>query len=94
LQIADYVSNLQSAVYNLQSAMDLLWLGYDGLAVRYVDVVAVLFYRPDLDGRIIRDYGRVPINVRAVVVTSDGVFWPSSWRADQLRRRWSRWRRR
>jgi hypothetical protein len=74
--------------------MDLLWLGYDGLAVRYVDVVAVLFYRPDLDGRIIRGYGRVPTNVRAVVVTSDGVFWPSSWRADQLRRRWARWRRR
>jgi hypothetical protein len=73
--------------------MDLLWLGYDGLAVRYVDVVAVLFYRPDLDGRIVQDYGRVPTNVRAVVVTSDGVFWPSSWRADQLRRRWARWRR-
>jgi len=74
------------------SVMDVLWLGYDGLAVRYADVMAVLFYRPDLDVRILRDYGRVPVNVRAVVVTSDGLFWPSRWRAEQIRRRWSRWR--
>lgn len=72
--------------------MDLLWLGYDGLSVRYADVVAVLFYRPSLDTRIVRAYGRVPANVRAVVVTSDGTFWPSSWRVEQLRRRWAHWR--
>ena len=68
-------------------------LGYDGISVRYADVVAVLFYRPALDTRIVRAYGHVPANVRAVVVTSDGTFWPSSWRAEQLRRRLARWRR-
>jgi hypothetical protein len=73
--------------------MEWLWLGYDGLSVRYTDVVAVLFYRPALDARIIRAYGRVPENVCAVVVTSDGSFWPSRWRVDQLRRRWARWRK-
>jgi hypothetical protein len=72
--------------------MDLLWLGYDGLSVRYADVKAVLFYRPTLDGRIIRAYGYVPANIRAVVVTADGAFWPSSWRPDQLRQRWALWR--
>ena len=72
--------------------MDLLWLGYDGLSVRYADVMAVLFYRPSLDARIARTYGHVPANVRAVVVTSDGTFWPSSWRPDQLRQRWAHWR--
>lgn len=72
--------------------MELLWLGYDGLSVRYADVAAVLFYRSTLDARIISAYGRVPLNVRAVVVTGDGVFWPSSWRAEHLRQRWARWR--
>jgi hypothetical protein len=72
--------------------MDLLWLGYDGLSVRYADVSAVLFYRPNLDARIARAYGHVPTNIRSVVVTSDGMFWPSSWRAEHLRRRWARWR--
>jgi hypothetical protein len=72
--------------------MDVLWLGYDGLSVRYVDVAAVLFYRPALDGRIIGAYGRVPANIRAVVVTSDGVFWPSSRSAEQIRERWAIWR--
>jgi hypothetical protein len=73
--------------------MDLLWLGYDSLSVRYADVAAILFYRPSLDGRIIRAYGRVPANVRAVVVTNDGAFWPSSWQVEQIRERWSAWRR-
>jgi hypothetical protein len=73
--------------------MDLLWLGYDGLSIRYVDVAAVLRYHPSLDARIVSAYGRVPLNVRAVVVTSDGVFLPSSWPAEQLRRRWSSWRK-
>jgi hypothetical protein len=72
--------------------MDLLWLGYNGLSVRYADVSAVLFYRPTLDARIVHAYGHVPSNIRSVVVTSDGMFLPSSWRAEQLRRRWSRWR--
>jgi hypothetical protein len=72
--------------------MDLLWLGYDDLSVRYLDVAAVLLYNSSLDARIIRAYGRVPANIRAVVVTDDGLFLPSSWPAEQLRRRWARWR--
>ncbi len=43
--------------------MDLLWLGYDGLSVRFVDVTAVLLYHPSLDARIVSAYGRVPANV-------------------------------
>lgn len=73
-------------------SMDLLWLGYDGLSVRYADVVAVLFYHPALDARIARTYGHVPGNVRAVVVTHEGAFFPSSWSAEQVRRRLAVWR--
>ncbi len=72
--------------------MDVLWLGYDGLSVAYSDMVAVLLYRPALDARIVGAYGRVPANVRAVVMTSDGAFWPSSWSPAQIRRRWASWR--
>jgi len=74
--------------------MDLLWLGYDDLSVRYGDVAAVLLYHSSLDARILSAYGRVPANVRAVVVTGDGQFLPSSWPAEQLRQRWSQWRSR
>jgi hypothetical protein len=72
--------------------MDLLWLGYDGLSVRYIDVAAILLYHPSLDARIIGTYGRVPATVRAVVVTGDGAYLPSSWSAKHLRQRWSSWR--
>lgn len=72
--------------------MDQIWLGYDGLVVRYVDVTAVLLYHPSLDTRIISAYGRVPANVRAIVVTDDGSYLPSSWPAEHLRQRWSSWR--
>jgi len=72
--------------------MDLLWLGYDDLSVRYADVAAVLLYHSSLDARIISAYGRVPGNIRAVVVTGDGLYLPSSWPASQLRRRWASWR--
>lgn len=72
--------------------MDVLWLGYDGLSVRFADVAAVLLYHSSLDARVMSAYGRVPTNVRAVVVTSDGAFLPSSWPAEQLRQRWSYWR--
>ena len=72
--------------------MDVLWLGYDGLSVAYGDVVAVLLYRPALDPHIMSSYGRVPANVRAVVMTSDGTFLPSSWSPAQIRRRWASWR--
>ena len=72
--------------------MDQLWLGYDGLSVRYGDVTAILLYNPSLDTRIISAYGRVPTNVRAIVVTDDGSYLPSSWPAEHLRQRWSSWR--
>ena len=72
--------------------MDLLWLGYDDLSVRYRDVAAVVLYRSSFDARIMSAYGRVPANVRAVVVTGDGLFLPSSWPAEQLRQRWAHWR--
>ena len=72
--------------------MDLLWLGYDGLSIRFADLAAVLVYNSSLDARIISAYGRVPANIRAVVVRSDGAFLPSSWPAEQLRQRWASWR--
>ncbi|HNP71203.1 MAG TPA: hypothetical protein PLO33_03055 [Kouleothrix sp.] len=72
--------------------MELLWLGYDGLSVRYGDVAAILQYNASLDARITRAYGRVPANVRAIVVTGEGAYLPSSWTVDQLRQRWLQWR--
>lgn len=72
--------------------MDLLWLGYDGLSVPYAEVAAIVFYTPALDGRIARSYGRVPEQIGAVVVMSDGAFLPSRWRVDLLRRWLARWR--
>ena len=72
--------------------MDHLWLGYDNLVVQCADVSVVLLYHRALDHRIVVTFGRVPSNVQTVVVTNDGSYWPSSWRADQLRSRLTRWR--
>jgi hypothetical protein len=72
--------------------MDQLWLGYDDLTLRCADVAAILHYHAALDRRIALAYGRVPPSVRAVVVTADGSYWPSRWRAEQLRRRLASWR--
>ena len=72
--------------------MDMLWLGYDGVSVRFTDVSAVLLYHPSLDRRIAVEYGHVPANVRAVVVTVAGAFLPSSLSIEQLRGRLARWR--
>jgi hypothetical protein len=72
--------------------MDTLWLGYDGLVLPFRDVVAVLLYQPALDARIVTAFGRVPRGVQAVVVTAGGAYLPARWRADQLHRRWARWR--
>lgn len=72
--------------------MELLWLGYDNLSVRYADIAAVLFYQAPLDRLITRAYGCVPSNIRAVVITSGGEHWPSSRHAEQLHRHWVRWR--
>ena len=71
--------------------MDLLWLGYNGLTVRCADVTAVLFYHPVLNARIIKSYGRIPANVQAIVVMSDGTFFPSSWSVEHLRQHLTRW---
>ena len=71
--------------------MELLWLGYNGLTVRCADVTAVLFYHPVLNPRIIKSYGRVPVNVQAIVVLSDGTFLPSSWSVEHLRQRLVQW---
>ena len=67
--------------------MEPLWLGYDGLTITYTDVVAVLFYTPLFDTRIIRAYGHVPPAVRAIVVLDDGRYLPSQWSVEQLRQR-------
>jgi hypothetical protein len=84
----------EAKTQNRKSKMELLWLGYDGLSIRFVNVAAVLLYHPSLDMHIVRAYGHVPANIRAVVVTGDGVFLPSSWTAAQIRQRWARWRMR
>lgn len=84
--------NLQSALCDLSYTMDLLWLGYDGLSVRYVDIAAILLYNPSLNARIIRAYGRVPANIRAIVVTGEGTYLPSSWTVEHLRQRLLQWR--
>lgn len=72
--------------------MDQLWLGYDGLTVECAQVSAVLLYQPALASKVLRSYGRIPANIRAVVVTGDGAYLPSSWTAQQLRVRLTRWR--
>jgi hypothetical protein len=72
--------------------VETLWLGYDGLELPFSDVVAVLLYHTALDGNIMRAYGTVPLGVRAVVVTTQGQYFPARWAAAQLRGRWARWR--
>lgn len=72
--------------------MEQLWLGYDGLTVRYAEIAAVLIYHPSLARRILTTSGRIPPNIRAIIVTEDGAFLPSSLTAEQLRLRVARWR--
>ncbi|HMO57070.1 MAG TPA: hypothetical protein PKA05_08310 [Roseiflexaceae bacterium] len=72
--------------------MEELWLGYDGLSVRFADVVAVLRYEPALDQRIRAAYGRVPPTTRAVIVIHDGSYWPARWEIAQIRHRIAAWR--
>ncbi|NTW97195.1 MAG: hypothetical protein HGB28_01430 [Oscillochloris sp.] len=72
--------------------MDTLWLGYDSLTLPFHEIVAVLRYQPALNTRIAQAFGSVPGGIKAVVVTSDGAFLPTRWRADQIRQRWARWR--
>ncbi len=72
--------------------MNDLWLGYDNLSIPYAEIAAVLIYQPAYDRRILSAYGKIPANIRAVVVTTEGRYLPSSWRADQLRQRLIGWR--
>jgi hypothetical protein len=72
--------------------MEELWLGYDGLAVRFADIVAVVRYEPSLDARINSAYGSVPRSTRAVVIMSDGSHWPARWHMQQIRHRIANWR--
>lgn len=71
--------------------MDMLWLGYDGLNLRFDEIAAVLHYQPALNRRIMRAYGRVPRGVLAVVVTVAGAYLPARYPADRLRQRWAAW---
>ena len=72
--------------------MDTLWLGYNGLAIPYTDVVAVLIYGTALDGVLVRSYGFVPPGIQAVVLTATGDYLPARWTPYQLRTRWAGWR--
>lgn len=72
--------------------MELLWLGYDGLSLPYSHVSAVLIYQSALAERVRHSYGRVPANIRAVVVTQAGDYFPSSWSVEHLRARLAHWR--
>jgi hypothetical protein len=69
-----------------------LWLGYDGLALPFTDICAVLYYRPALDRRITRAYGSVPRGIHAVVVNGNGDYLPTRWHVDQIRAHLRRWR--
>jgi hypothetical protein len=72
--------------------MDMLWLGYDGLSIPLSRIVAVVHYRQAWDSFIVRTYGQVPPNVRTIVVTDDGGYYPALRSLDDLHRRWASWR--
>lgn len=73
--------------------MDALWLGYNGLTIPLEKIIAVVLYRPAWDGHILRTYGRLPINVRAVVVTEDGGYYPAGRTMEELHTSWATWRK-
>jgi hypothetical protein len=68
-----------------------LWLGYDGLMVPLQSISALLVYQPAWDRRIIHDYGRVPVDVQAVVLLYDGRVLPARRTLADLRARWNAW---
>ncbi|GIV96571.1 MAG: hypothetical protein KatS3mg057_1228 [Herpetosiphonaceae bacterium] len=72
--------------------MDKLWLGYDGLNIPFGQIVAVMRYRRAWDRHILRTYGRIPANIRAVVVTDDGSYYPAGRTLEDLHARWAAWR--
>jgi hypothetical protein len=74
--------------------MNELWLGYDSVSIPFEQVAAVLIYQRAFDRQILLTHGVLPPVINAVVVTADGRYLPSRWRADQLRQRLSGWRAR
>ena len=68
-----------------------LWLGYDGLVVPFDLISALLVYQPAWDRRLMQAYGRVPADVRAVVLLNDGRMLPARRALDDLQARWSAW---
>ena len=73
------------------SALDDLWLGYDGLVVPFRMISALLVYQPVWDRRIVHDHGRVPNDVQCVVLLHDGRVLPARRALADLRARWSAW---
>lgn len=68
-----------------------LWLGHDGLSVELAAIRALLTYQPAWDRRIAQSYGRVPSDVRAVVLLHDGRMLPARRALDDLHARWAAW---
>lgn len=79
-------------MWSLAIKVEQLWLGYDGLTVQFTTIVAVLHYRSSFNGQIVAGWGRVPANIRAVVVIEDGQYLPSSRAPEELRLRIAAWR--
>lgn len=68
-----------------------LWLGYNELLVPFDAISALLVYQPVWDRRIAQAYGRVPGDVRAVVLLSDGRTLPARRTLSDLHARWTAW---
>lgn len=71
-----------------------LWLGYDALVVPFDLISALLVYQPAWDRRLAQAYGRVPADVRAVVLLNDGRMLPARRALADLQARWSAWQAR
>lgn len=68
-----------------------LWLGYNELLVPFDAISALLVYQPVWDRRIAQAYGRVPSDVRAVVLLVDGRTLPARRTLSDLHARWTAW---
>lgn len=68
-----------------------MWLGYDGLSVRYTRVSAIVAYQATWDRRIIQAYGEVPADVCAVVLLEDGKALPARRPLEELHQQLVAW---
>lgn len=68
-----------------------LWLGYHELLVPFDAISALLVYQPVWDRRIEQAFGRVPGDVRAVVLLCDGRTLPARRALSDLHARWTAW---